>query len=298
MKKLLLLSLLFFLSACSPKIITEINGEDLKQILVTAGEHEYKIKDDKIEIVFSNFEEEYTSKEQAKTVDDNYKIILQTDTLEEIYYVEEEGTIVKEENNKYYRYSFELPKVYNQFKDLVGYDIYYGKYLLNENYIENIDGEIFNIDGNEVEGIILSTGLKLDYVLIKEDKINEFIEVMNSIEYYEKQEGGLFGDAPVIYILLKDDYMGMIYVPFPKFPMLDLNDYEIENNSSKAHTYYLKNDNLSDLLFEIMGEKAFNMDNYDNYKPQISSDWVEKVMTNEENNKYLCDRYHSSWCKY
>lgn len=297
MKRLLLIGLLFFLSACSPKIITKMNSEDLNQIIVIVNEHEYKIKEDKKETVFTCFEEEYISKEQVDTVNENYKMILQSDKSEEVYYIESEGTIVKEENEKYYRYSFEKQKLYNQYRDLVGYDVYYGKYLLNEDYIENVDGKMFDIDLNQVKEIIVSTGRNGDFVLLKQERIKEFIQELNQVEYYEKRESGIFGDCPSIYVLFEEDYMGMSYVASLGFPWLCINDYEINSERTQCHNYYLKNDNLTYLLFEIMGENAFNFENYDNYKPTISKEWVEKVMTSQEWKELICEHYNCSWCE-
>ena len=70
------------------------------------------IPEDKFEEVYNVLQEEYVSKEEIEGIDKTHRIILKGES-EEVFYIQNNGTIIKHEKDRYYRYTFENAREYD-----------------------------------------------------------------------------------------------------------------------------------------------------------------------------------------
>lgn len=295
MKKLFILCLLFFLSACSPKTITNLKQEDINQIIFAIDSHEYQIREDKFEEIYSVLQEEYESKEEIEGIDKKHRVIL-NDEREEVFYIQNNGTIIKQED-RYYQYTFEKDSLLNLYKKILGNDIFYGEIVPNKYYVENIEENdvIFSIDPDEVLEIIVGSYGKS--FLLKQDKISEFIHLLNQCTYYEVSDGGFYGVAPTVNLHFKDRHYWFQFMGLENHSMISFSTEEhLETNEYyKFITLSLKNDNLYQLLKDIMGEQSLEFDNFV-HTPSI--EWVEIIEEGKTINEVVCERSTLDICEF
>lgn len=297
MKKLSLLFILaFLLMGCSSKTITNMKQEDINQIIFAMDSHEYQIREDKFEEVYNVLQEEYVSKEEIEGIDKTHRMILKGE-YEEVFYIQNNGTIIKHEKDRYYRYTFENDSLLNLYKKILGNDIFYGEIVLNKNYVDNYEENdvIFNIDSNDV--LEITVGSHGKSFLLKQEKIEDFVDLLNHTTYFEMDESGLYGYAQQIHLYFKDrqywfQFSGIEGCAFISFSTKeDLNN----NESEEFVTFELKNDNFYHLLQEIMGEHSLQLDKLQ-YDP--SYEWVEKIEDGKTNIQVICERSELDFCEF
>lgn len=292
----LLFMIVFLLTGCTPKTIINMNQEKINQIIFAIDSHEFQIKENKFEEIYTTLQEKYISKEEVEGITENHQIILKSESEEEILYIQKGGAIIKIENNRCYQYTYEENSIIDLYKRVLGNDIFYGEIALNQSYIENIEENdvIFCVDSNDVLEITVSS-FDNTY-LLKQEKIEEFINILNQTTYYEVSEGGLMGATPVVNLHFKDrsywfQFSGIEHsstVSFSTKEDIEHNDYE------NFLCFELRNDNFYYLLQEIMGKYSLQ---YENLEFEPSNEWVEELEDGKTNMQVMCERSELDICE-
>lgn len=292
MKKFFILCLLFFLSACLPKTITNMKQEDFNQIIFAIDSHEYQIREDKFEEIYTVLQEEYESKEEIEGIDKKHRVIL-NDEREEVFYIQNNGTIIKQEEDRYYQYTFEKDSLLNLYKKILGNDIFYGEIVLNKNYVDNYEENdvVYCIDSDDV--LEITVGSYGKSYLLKQDKINEFIDVLNRTTYFDREDSGIIGNPPAINLYFKDRKYWIQFSGIEHSSVISFSNQE-QLNEPKYIILDLKNDDLYQLLQEVMGENSLK---YEGFEADPSYEWVEKIEDGRTNFQVICERSELDICE-
>lgn len=294
MKKINLLFILaFLLMGCSPKTITNMKQENINQIIFAIDSHEYQIREDKFEEIYNVLQEEYVSKEEIEGIDKKHRMILKGES-EEVFYIQNNGTIIKHEKDRYYRYTFENDSLLNLYKKILGTDIFYGEIVLNKNYVDNYEENdvVYCIDSDDV--LEITVGSYGKSYLLKQDKISEFIDVLNRTTYFDREDSGIIGNPPAINLYFKDRQYWLQFSGIEHYSVISFSNQE-HLNEPKYIILELKNDDLYQLLQEVMGENSLK---YEGFEANPSYGWVEKIEDGKTNIQVICERSELDICEF
>ena len=285
MKKIIIIICALILASCSSLQLIQMDNNEINQIYFVIDDYEFEINQEKMELVIEILSQDTINKEKVVEKLPRFRIELQSDSSKEKEYLEKDGSILKKEENKYYRYTLKENKMQDLFKETLGENIFYGEVVLSEEWIENIEENdiMFNFDENEVKDVVLFT--HGEAAVLKKNKVSQFVN------------DSLYGVTPSIHLLFNDihywiQFQGMENTSFISFPTkIDFSGYPLE-----FLTYELKSDDLYDLFEEIMGDGSLGYEEEYRYDPNF--EWIEKEMDAENSELTLSDLDSYLWCTY
>lgn len=277
MKKIFKIILcLFLLTGCKASKNIEISTDDIESITFNYEEYEYVILEEKMDEVISIINGQAISK--SKNIIENHLWSININKEDQLtIWLEQDGTILLEENNQYYEFASDSSEIYDLYLTVLSEHIFSGLLYPSSEWVkENDIHQVFHIKKELIQEIVFSSSKYDETFTLKEEKIDEFVDSLNSLEYYYCSEGMVMGGVPLFIVFQFNDY---------KFSIAIMNESDeinlivvylgIENNvATRELGFWIEKDSDFFKLFkEIVGENFF-----DEFKVVPSKEWlVENV---------------------